>query len=103
LPTEGNTDTNPTSKTTATARPEKQNEGEKQIFFCASTKICHLTHFFRIGIKDTNELVDHDFNGWYAGQTFSRSTDTTPPVDLVFDTKTNTFLERVPSFRAKLI
>jgi hypothetical protein len=28
---------------------------------------------------------------------FSRSTDTKPPVDMVFDTKTNTFLEQVPS------
>jgi hypothetical protein len=57
--------------------------------------------FYRIGIKDTNELVDHDFDGWYAGQTFSRSADTTPPVDMVFDTKTNTFLEQVPSISAK--
>jgi hypothetical protein len=48
-----------------------------------------------------NELIVHDFNGWYAGQMFSRSTNTTPPVDMVFDTKTNTFLEEVPSISAK--
>jgi hypothetical protein len=29
-------------------------------------------------------------------------TDTTPPVDMVFDTKTNTFLEQVPSISKKI-
>jgi hypothetical protein len=47
-PTKGNTKTNLTSKTTTTVHPGKQNEGEKQIFLCVSTKICHLTHFTRL-------------------------------------------------------
>jgi hypothetical protein len=48
-----------------------------------------------------NELIVSDFLAWYADQTFSRSSATTPPVDMVFDTQSNTFLEQVPNLGGK--
>jgi hypothetical protein len=94
-----NTKTNPTAKATTTAckgngsksssstsNEGKQNEGEKQVVLCVSIKICHLTHFTGLAYKDTNEVIVRDFLGWYADQTFGRSSATTPPVDMVFDT-----------------
>jgi hypothetical protein len=48
-----------------------------------------------------NELIVSDFLGWYADQMFGRSSATTPPVDMVFDAQTNTFLEQVPNIHEK--
>jgi hypothetical protein len=60
-----------------------------------------LTHFTGLAYKDTNEVIVSNFLDWYANQTFGRSSATTPPVDMVFDTKTNTFLEQVPNIAEK--
>ena len=79
----------------------KQNEGEKHVVFCVSIKICHSTHFTRLAYKDTNEVIVSNFLDWYANQTFGRSSTTTPPVDMVFDTQTNTFIEQVPNITEK--
>jgi hypothetical protein len=48
-----------------------------------------------------NEVIVNDFLAWYADQTFGRSSATTPPVDMVFDTQSNTFLEQVPTTLVK--
>jgi hypothetical protein len=48
-----------------------------------------------------NELIVNDFLAWYADQTFGRSSATTPPADMVFDTQSNTFLEQVPTTLVK--
>jgi hypothetical protein len=46
-------------------------------------------------------VIVSNFLDWYANQTFGRSSITTPPVDMVFDTQTNTFIEQVPNITEK--
>jgi hypothetical protein len=85
----------------STSNEGKQNEGEKHVVLCVSVKICHLTHFTGLAYKDTNEVIVSNFLDWYANQTFGRSSVTTPPVDMVFDTQTETFIEQVPNIAEK--
>ena len=46
-------------------------------------------------------MIVSNFLDWYANQTFGRSSATTPPVDIIFDTQTNTFIEQVPNIAEK--
>jgi hypothetical protein len=46
-------------------------------------------------------VIVSNFLDWYANQTFGRSSTTAPPVDMVFDTQTNTFIEQVPNITEK--
>jgi hypothetical protein len=92
---------NHSKSSSSASNEEKQNEGEKHVVLCVSVKICHLTHFTGLAYKDTNEVIVSNFLDWYANQTFGRSSATTPPVDIIFDTKTNTFIEQVPNIAEK--
>jgi hypothetical protein len=92
---------NSSKSSSSTSNERKQNAGEKHVVLCVSIKTCHLTHFTRLAYKDTNEVIVIDFLDWYANQTFGMSSATKPPVDMVFDTQTNTFLEQVPNIAEK--
>jgi hypothetical protein len=83
---------NGSESSSSVSNEEKQNEGEKHVALCVSVKICRLTHFTGLAYKDTNEVIVSNFLDWYANQKFGRSSATTPPVDIVFDTQTNTFI-----------
>jgi hypothetical protein len=87
----------------STSNEGKQNEGEKHVVLCVSIKTCNLTHFTRLAYKDTNEVIVNDFLDWYANRIFGMSSATTPPVDMVFDTQTNIFLEQVPNITEKFV